>query len=167
MRISRKQFNTFNRINEKLKTVPTFFISNFRYLMRKYFYLRNPHYIVKCRLKFKKEKVIILFNQLKKLGPKYKSKKGTKQLSSKKSHKKFPKKIRPGKAHLESSTTHKSQVRVIRKVAETNNGKTASAMCKESATKVADSVSIAEETQLTVNAEPQIKDQLDVTTVSL
>lgn len=83
MRITRKQYNTFNRMNKKLKTKPLFFITNYSYLLRKYSYLKKSHFIVKCQLKFKKEKVIILFNQLKKLGVKAKVEKEGKKHSKK------------------------------------------------------------------------------------
>lgn len=89
MRITRKQYKTFNRMNKKLKTIPLFFIANYGYLMRKYSYLKKSHYIVKCQLKFKKEKVIIVFNQLKKLGVQSKvEKEGKKQYSKKHQQKK-------------------------------------------------------------------------------
>lgn len=79
---------TFNRINEKLKTLPLFFIANYGYLVRKYSYLKKSHYIVKCQLKLKKRRVVILFNQLKKLGLKTKEEKEAKKQYSKKLQKK-------------------------------------------------------------------------------
>lgn len=79
---------TFNRINEKLKTKPLFFIANYGYLVKKYSYLKKSHYIVKCQLKLKKHKVVILFNQLKKLGLKTKVEKEAKKRYSKKLQKK-------------------------------------------------------------------------------
>lgn len=68
MQITKKQMKKFNRINKKLKTIPTFFITNYGYLVRKYSYLKKSHYIVKCQLKLRKQRVVLLFNQLKKLG---------------------------------------------------------------------------------------------------
>lgn len=88
MQITRKQMKTFNRINEKLKTLPLFFIANYGYLVRKYSYLKKSHYIVKCQLKLKKRRVVILFNQLKKLGLKTKEEKEAKKQYSKNLQKK-------------------------------------------------------------------------------
>lgn len=95
MQITKKQMKTFNRINEKLRTIPRFFITNYGYLLRKYSYLKKSHYIVKCQLKLRKQRVVLLFNQLKKLGlNKIEDKEGKKQYS-KKSQK---------KCHLRSRT---------------------------------------------------------------
>lgn len=82
---------TFNRINEKLKTTPLFFITNYGYLVRKYSYLKKSHYIIQCQLKLKKNqpKVVLLFNQLKKFGLKTrKDEKNGKKHSPKKLEKK-------------------------------------------------------------------------------
>ncbi len=58
----------FNRINEKLKTNSLFFITNHTYLAKKYSYLKKSHCIVKCQLKLKKQRVVLSFNQLIRLG---------------------------------------------------------------------------------------------------
>lgn len=88
MQITRKQIKTFNRLNEKLKTIPKFFITNYGYLLRKYSYLKKWHYIVKCQLKMKKQRVVLQFNQLKKLGMNRKKDKEGKKLFSRKLQKK-------------------------------------------------------------------------------
>lgn len=68
MQLSRKQMKNFNRINQKLKTNSSFFVTNHNYLVKKYSYLKQCHAIVKCELKLKKRRVVLPFNQLIKLG---------------------------------------------------------------------------------------------------
>lgn len=119
MRLTRKQFKTFNRINKKLKTIPLFFINNYDYLMRKYSYLKKSHYIVKCQLK-KKEKVLILFNQLQLLSLNRKEvKEGKKQ---------HLKKLQKERA-FHRSTSNKSKVKPESRVIKITNdgGKTPTA----------------------------------------
>lgn len=87
---------TFNRINEKLRTIPRFFITNYGYLVRKYSYLKKSQLIVKCQLKLRKQRVVLLFNQLKKLGLNKKDDKEGKKQYSKKSQKKCHLRKRPG-----------------------------------------------------------------------
>lgn len=122
MRLTPKQYKTFKRMTKKLKTEPKFFKTNYLYLLRKYSYLNKSHNIVKCgELKFKKEKVIILFNQLKKCGPKRKVDDEKKKKYSKKSLKKCHIYIKNGKVYVQRrQQKQKLKVPVIPQVIKTN-----------------------------------------------
>lgn len=115
MQISKKQMKKFNRINEKLKTIPTFFLTNYGYLVRKYSYLKKSHYIVKCQLKLRKQRVVLLFNQLKKLGLNRKDNK-----EGNKFQKKCHVRNKLGTDH--KSSVQKSKPQSKTKVVETANG---------------------------------------------
>lgn len=69
MEITKRQYQIFMRLNKKLKTVPKFFLQNYKNFIRPYKHLLKPHYILSnFHIKKRKGHFYIGYNKLRVLG---------------------------------------------------------------------------------------------------